>query len=225
MADQGLAECRIHRHRSDCFRKFYIDEEPPHTVDLPAFYMDKYEVTNAFYQACVDAGVCQPPISIKSNRRDRYYGNSQFDNSPVIYVDWNMAKTYCEWRGARLPSEAEWEKAARGTEGRTYPWGEGIDCDKANCTQDTTPVGSYGSGKSPYGIYDMAGNVSEWVLDWYDVYPGGDPTAIRGWGQKFRVLRGGYWNYFGLGMRVSDRFWGDPTERSDHVGFRCAFSQ
>ena len=111
-----------------------------------------------------------PPQDTSSHIRSSYYGNSKFDNYPVVYVDWNQAHAYCEWRGGSLPTEAQWEKAARGTDGRTYPWGEKLDCDKANysgCIGDTTPVGSYESGKSPYGIYDLAGNVWEWTADWY----------------------------------------------------------
>jgi formylglycine-generating enzyme required for sulfatase activity len=125
--------------------------------------MDVYEVTNALYKVCVEARVCLPP------QYAAHFNDSKYANHPVVYVDWNMAKTYCEWRGARLPTEAEWEKAARGTDGRIYPWGKGNGKTFANYgSSNISAVGSYEKGKSPYGMYDMAGNVSEWVADWYD---------------------------------------------------------
>ncbi len=202
------------------------DESPVHAVTVDAFYMDKYEVTNSAYQRCVDAGACDVPKQRDSSTRTAYFGNPEFNDHPVIYVDWNMAKTYCEWRGANLPTEAQWEKAARGTDGRTYPWGEGLDCNKANyfgCIGDTTEVGSYENGKSPYGMYDMAGNVWEWVSDWYDAYPG-NTGSNSGYGTQYRVLRGGSWNYVEINLRASNRSRYAPDLIGSNFGFRCVRS-
>ena len=167
----------------DCQLSAFMDEEPIHKVVLDAFSIDKTEVTNALYKDCEDQGVCDPPQDINSNSQASYYGNPAFDDYPVIYVTWDQAKTYCEWRGGRLPTEAEWEKAARSADGRTYPWGETIDDTFANFNYgigDTTAVGSYENGKSPYGVYDMAGNVWEWVADWYsDTYYQRSPAEIH----------------------------------------------
>jgi eukaryotic-like serine/threonine-protein kinase len=203
------------------------DEQPVHTVTLDDYYMDVYEVTNAKYAACMNAGKCSPPKKAESSTRSSYYGNSQYDTFPVILVDWNRAKTYCEWRGARLPTEAEWEKAARGTDGRTYPWGytaPSYSLAKFN-SKDTTAVGSYESGKSPYGMYDMAGNVWEWVADWYgskyyQTSPAENPQGPTS--GETRVMRGGPWGSDAGGIRSADRSELVPTDRYSHIGFRCA---
>jgi formylglycine-generating enzyme required for sulfatase activity len=190
-------------------------------------------VTNVLYNVCVDAGSCTPPTRTKSVTRFSYYGDSRYGNYPVNNVDWDQAKAYCEWRGASLPNEAQWEKAARGTDGRTYPWGEEISCDQANfiadkrCVGDTTEVGSYESGKSPYGMYDMAGNVFEWVMDWYDEsYYANSPSSNPlgpSVGQD-HVLRSGSWNSAEFGVRSAGRFYliFEFTYYSDAIGFRCA---
>lgn len=200
------------------------NEKPVHTVDLAAYYIDKFTLTNVFYKACVDAGVCLPPKGTDSTTHQSYYGNPTFDNFPVIYVNWFMAKAYCEWRGARLPTEAEWEKAARGTSAGTYPWGEYPDKAFANFDGvDTTPVDAYEKGKSVYGVYDMAGNVWQWVGSLYQHYPykpndGREDPGASG----ARTLRGGSWfsgNYY---IRSTNRNKDDPTSAKAVYGFRCA---
>jgi serine/threonine-protein kinase len=215
------------------------DEKPVHKVYISKFWMDKYEVTNGEYKKCVDAGSCRAPSEIKSYTRSSYYGNSRYDNYPVIYVDWNQASAYCEWKGGRLPTEAEWEYAARGAlEGARYPNGDNINCDDANYCRssvchickgygdkddDTHPVGSYIA--NGYGLYDMAGNIWEWVSDWYeDNYyknsPSRDPKGPSN--GKYRVVRGGSWYFHKDVIRVSHRFRLDTSYRSIYFGFRCA---
>lgn len=204
-------------------------ERPVHQVYLDAFYIDKYEVTNAHYQACVAAGGCQyDEWSMgHSLTRSNYYANPKYNDYPVVNVYWEEAKTYCEWRGARLPTEAEWEKAARGTDGRTYPWGEGISCSYANysdCKGDTTEVGSYLKGESPYGVYDMAGNVWEWVNDVYDenYYQNSSHTNPLGptSSSSLHVLRGGAW--FSSDVRSANRDIHLASGWPNYYGFRCA---
>jgi formylglycine-generating enzyme required for sulfatase activity len=207
-------------------------EQPVHTVNVSAFYMDKYEVTNALYKACVDAGSCTFPTNPSSATRTSYYGNPQFDNYPVVYVTWTMAESYCAWRGGRLPTEAEWEKAARGQDGRTYPWGEGASCSEANyagCSSDTVKAGCFEAGKSPLGIYDMAGNVWEWVSDFYQAnyysIEGNSATDPIGPDNgDTRVLRGGSYMNMVKSLRTTLRNFSDPSKSYNYVGFRCASS-
>ncbi|MCJ7435410.1 MAG: SUMF1/EgtB/PvdO family nonheme iron enzyme, partial [Anaerolineales bacterium] len=214
---------------------YKADEKPAHTVYLDTYYIDKYKVTNTFYKTCVDASVCAPPKYMNSYLRPTYYGDPKYDNYPFIAADWYAAKTYCEWRGARLPTEAEWEKAARGTDQRTYPWGEGIDQSRANYNNnnetdyvgDTSKVDGYTSGVSPYGAYDMAGNVWEWVADLYDenYYSSLLGTTKNPLGPtvgEFRVVRGGSWNSNSYSLRSSYRSWLNPANATIYVSFRCA---
>lgn len=209
------------------------DEKPRRRVYLDAFSIDKYEVTNTLYKPSMDATRYPAPS---------HWTNTSFNSSaqPVVGVSWYEAEAYCRWAGKRLPTEAEWEKAARGTDGRKYPWGnEEPDNSKANYGQPlsggpaarlvgkrkTTPVGSYPSGVSTYGVHDMAGNVWEWVADWYDgnYYqraPGRNPKGPDS--GQFRVFRGGSWIDDPGSARSSNRLWSHPGDRFSHVGFRCA---
>jgi formylglycine-generating enzyme required for sulfatase activity/pimeloyl-ACP methyl ester carboxylesterase len=203
------------------------DEEPPHSVNLDAFYIDKYEVTTSRYAAFMRESRGEEP---------EYWSDlnlvSQGDR-PVVGVSWYDAYAYCEFYGKRLPTEAEWEKAARGTDGRIYPWGyehptehhaNFNKCCDFNKYRVLTPVGSLDAGASPYGAQDMAGNVLEWVADWYDenyykVSPERNPVGASS-GQS-KVLRGGSWFFDARYLRSSNRNAAEPSTRYDDVGFRC----
>lgn len=219
-----------------CSEPWQTDEQPLHMVYLDAYYIDKYEVTNVRYKACVDGGGCTAPQRSDSYSRPFYYGNDTYANYPVIHVTWHQAHTFCSWAGKRLPTEAEWEKAARGpNDTRKYPWGnEEPSCSFVNyrgqlgdCISDTDQIGSYPAGASPYGVMDMAGNVWEWVNDWYDEdyysvstdsNPRGPAVGTR------RVMRGGSWIFLDIQVRSAGRGNVIPPFWDYDLGFRCVRS-
>lgn len=202
------------------------DEFPQHTVYLTAYWIDRMEVTNAQYQKCVSENACDEPGDTA------YFNDSNYRDHPVVHIDWYDAQAYCGWAGRRLPTEAQWEKAARGTDGRTYPWGEGMNCNLANyggCDEvpKTSPAGHYPEGASLYKVLDMAGNVWEWAADRYDSsYYGRSPTE-NPTGPKdgfHRVLRGGSWLNDVRLARSAYRLNGNPDAMFNDIGFRCALS-
>lgn len=227
--DLALEQCLA--YGANCARRYFSVEMPLHPVRLDSFWIDKTEVTSGQYQGCVLEGACEPAGC-----------SSNGDDYPVVCVTGGQAAAYCQWAGARLPSEAEWEYSARGLEANRYPWGNEFDgtllnyCD-SSCTlskQDTeyddgftesAPVGSYPQGASWVGALDMAGNVWEMVADWNGNYSDGEQSNPTGpeTGTR-RVARGGSWHASPDHVRSALRTHMSPTDSIDHAGFRCAQS-
>ena len=222
------------------------DEQPAHEVTLNAFWMDQVEVTNGMYGLCVQAGICRSPAEVRSDNREQYFGNAEFNDYPVVFVTWYDADAYCTWAGRRLPTEAEWEYAARSNDKRNYPWGDELPNEYTanfmNLVGDTTRVGSYAEGASPFGVLDLSGNVWEWVADRYrpDYYSKSPAENPQGPTEDevfntFRVIRGGSFQEDGLFLRLANRSFldgPDPKAQPDEaayygkssfvIGFRCA---
>jgi formylglycine-generating enzyme required for sulfatase activity len=198
---------------------------PAHLVYLDDYYIDKFEVTNEMYLECIQAGACT------SGGSSRIY-NDTWIGHPVMDVNWYESQDYCAWRGGRLPTEAEWEKAARGTDERIFPWGnEPVTCELARfgeCGWFTVPIGQHPDGVSPYGVHDMAGNAWEWTQDWYDQdyytsSPAENPTGPEedtGW----KSTRGGAWFYQGGLMTSVWRNHAPPSVAYSYLGFRCVIA-
>lgn len=249
----------------------YDDEGPVHTVYIDSFYIDMYEVTNGQYGKFLEVmkkkegadapkkppqnppqGMRMPPGGMRmgggppeASHEPAFWSDTTFNKPeyPVVGVSWADAQAYCVWVGKRLPTEAEWERAARGEAGRIYPWGDGLPDEEGTYRANydpgkdihgkkrtdgfdhTAPVGSFPEDVSAYGVYDMAGNVSEWVADrWALAYYSASPDSNPPGPQEgaYRVIRGGSWNAFGYYIRTSMRAWADSTSKVNYVGFRCA---
>jgi formylglycine-generating enzyme required for sulfatase activity len=209
------------------FDKRWPDEGPQHVMYVGRFSIDRHEVTNAQYRKFVEATGRQPP---------RHWIGGKVppgkENHPVTYVSWYDGWEYCHWVGKRLPVEEEWEKAARGTDFRLFPWGDVFDPKKANTPQsrlgDTTPVGSFPAGRSFYGLDDMSGNVWEWTASWYKPYSH-NKRNTENYGERYRVVKGGSYvdcsfYHCGLSAPTFNRGFFKPETKNNGFGFRCAKS-
>jgi formylglycine-generating enzyme required for sulfatase activity len=215
----------------------FPDEQPAHDVFTKGFQIDRTEVTVAQYKRFLRAkGLKSPSAPVSPSMPGGYFVDKQYDNFPMVDVSWQSADAYCHWAGKRLPSEAEWEKAARGSDQRLYPWGNIWDENKTNSRESpyssiagkrlhfTGEVGSHAENASPYGVLDMAGNVWEWVADWYTAYPE-NHSPNDAYGQKYRVIRGGSWVSNSLSLSTVARDYSDPAFGYDSIGFRCVKDQ
>ena len=221
------------------------DEIPAHDVQISEFWIDQVEVTNGMYGLCVKVGSCRQPKLLNSDNRADYFGTTEFKDYPVVHVTWYDANAYCQWAERRLPTEAEWERAARGDDMRTFAWGDeppnANNSNSLNIVGDTSRVGSYAEGASPFGALDMTGNVWEWVADYYrqSYYaesPAENPTGpLEDSGNHMRVIRGGSFQDDLLNLRLpnrgyevgpnpsllptQDEYYGNSSVK---IGFRCA---
>ncbi|HUN23523.1 MAG TPA: SUMF1/EgtB/PvdO family nonheme iron enzyme [Anaerolineales bacterium] len=216
---------------------FSAEQGPQLTVNLPTFWIDQHEVTNRQYEQCVQAGACTPPLANTSAFIAEYFGNPIYHDFPVMFVNWGQAKAYCAWAERRLPTEVEWEKAGRGTDGRRYPWGnQAPDKSLVNFNVqfgDVTAVGSFPAGNSPYGAMDMAGNLAEWTdsyftLHYYNLLSSltATPNPLSLFRNGVPVIRNGAWNDDASQILLTYR-WAAPSavHANQQVGFRCASSQ
>jgi formylglycine-generating enzyme required for sulfatase activity len=234
----AIALCQ--QHYSICNRWYYERESPQHTISLDGFWLDQTEITNLQYQQCVEAGGCLEPL--RCDKGELTYSDMEKIDHPVVCVSWEEAQMYCQWAGARLPTEAEWEYAFRGVSGHIFPWGDSFNgsklnyCD-VNCAQShadgqynddypkTSPVESFPQGVSWSGALGMGGNVSEWVADWFGAYSteeASNPTGPSSGTEK--MVKGCSWFSPPAYCRGAARPSIDPNTRFDYLGFRCAVS-